>query len=73
MHGRIQRRGQGVRTPLQNHKNMGFRCNTGPDPLENHKATQPAFNVGTSSARQRNAILMAYRWRADDGPLIVVF
>ena len=29
--------------------------NTGPDPLKNHKATKPAFNVGQSSAHQRNA------------------
>ena len=32
-HGRIQRR-QGVRTPLINHKNIGFPCNTGSDPLK---------------------------------------
>ena len=48
--------GQGVRTPLENHKNIGFLSNTGPDPLKNHKATKPAFNVGPSSAFQRNAI-----------------
>ena len=28
----------------------GFLSNTGPDPLKNHKATKPAFNVGPSSA-----------------------
>ena len=39
--------------------------------LANHKATKPAFNVGPSLARQRNAIKC--RWRADDDPLIVVF
>ena len=49
------RGGKGVRTPLNNHKNIGFRCNTGPDPLIDHKATKPAFNVGPSSARQQNA------------------
>ena len=47
--------------------------NTGPDPLKNHKAIKPTFNVGQSSACQRNAIQMAFRWRTDDGPLIVVF
>ena len=26
---------------------------------------------GPSSARQRNAIEMAYRWRADDGPTLI--
>ena len=33
-------------------KNLGFLSNTGPDPLKNHKATKPEFNVGLSSARQ---------------------
>ena len=51
--------------PPKNHK-----INTGSDLLKNHKATKPAFNVGPSAARQRNAI---YRLRADDGPILVVF
>ena len=38
--------GQGVRTPLENHKNIGVLSNTGLDPLKNHKATKPAFNAG---------------------------
>ena len=25
---------------LENHKNIGFLSNTGPDPLKNHKATK---------------------------------
>ena len=53
----------GSRTPLENHKNIGFLSNTGPDPLKNHKATKPGFNVGPSSTRQQNAI----RWRFADG------
>ena len=67
--------GQGVRTPLplKNHKNIGFLCNTGPDPLKNHKTAKQAFNVGPSFARQRNTIEMAFRWRANDGRLLVVF
>ena len=32
---------KGVRTSLKNHKNIGFLSNTGPDPLENHYATNP--------------------------------
>ena len=64
--------GTRVRTSLKNHKNKGFLSNTGPDPLKNHKATKPAFNVVPSSARQRIAILMAFRWRINEGPLIVV-
>ena len=46
------------RPTLKNHKNIGFLSNTGPDPLKNHKAAKPAFNVGPSLA--------------NDGPLIVV-
>ena len=42
--------------PMKNHKNIGFLSNTGLDPLQNHKATKPAFDVGPSFARQRNAI-----------------
>ena len=38
----------------ENHKNIGFLSETGPDPLKIHKATKPAFNVGPLSARQRN-------------------
>ena len=64
----------GLDTPaLENHKAIGFLGNTCPNPLENHKATKPAFNVGTSSTRQLNASLMAFRWRGYDGPLLVVF
>ena len=86
IHGRIQRGGTGgpdsptpppppPPPPPKNHKNIGFLCNSGPDPLKNHKATnlKPAFNVRPSSARQPNAILMAFRWLADDGPFIAVF
>ena len=56
--------------PLRNnHKKLWFLSNTGPDPLEIHKATKPAFNVGPSSALQQ----MAFRWRANDDPHLVVF
>ena len=77
MHVWVQSGGQGVRTPpppppLKITK-IGFLSNSGPDHQKNHEATEPAFNVWPSSARQRNAILMAFRWRADGGPLILVF
>ena len=29
----------------ENSQNIGFLSNTGRDPLKNHKATQPVFNV----------------------------
>ena len=75
-HARIQMGDQGSGPPpppLENHKNIGFISNTGSDPLKSHIAIKPAFNEGPSSARQRNAIKMAFRWRVDDGLLIVVF
>ena len=67
--------GQGVRTiPLKNQENVGFLSNTGPYPLKNHKATKPAFNVGPSSARQRNAFIgvpaKRHKWRLGGGPIM---
>ena len=41
---------------LTNYKNIGFLSNTGPGSLKNHKATETAFIVGPSSARQQNTI-----------------
>ena len=50
-------RGTGGPPPiLKNHKNIEFLSNTGPHPLKNHIATNPAFNAGPSSTLQRNAI-----------------
>ena len=68
-HARSQSGGQGVRISTEKSQIITFLSITGSDPLKNHKDTNPAFNVGPSSARQRKAI----RWRADDGPHIVVF
>ena len=65
--------GAGGPDPLKNHKSLGFLSNSGPDLLKNYKATKPAFYVGPSSARKRNASLMAFCLWADDGPHIVVF
>ena len=48
-------RGSGPPPLLKNHKIIGFHSNTGPDPLKKHNATKPGFNVGPSSAQQRNA------------------
>ena len=48
--------GSGVWTPPKNHKNIGFSSDIGLEPMKNHKATKPTFNVWPSSARQRNAI-----------------
>ena len=51
--------------PPKNHKSIGFLINTGLDPSKNHKATKPAFNLGSSLGHQRNA------WRAI-WPLLLV-
>ena len=77
-HGWIQRKWTGDPAPppplpLKNHKSLGLLSKSVPDHLKHHKVTKPAFNVGPSSVRQRNAILMAFSWWAEDGPLIVVF
>ena len=45
------RGGGGGAGGLKNHTNIGFLGNTGLDPLKNHKAIKPSFNVGPSSAR----------------------
>ena len=41
MRGSIQRGDLGSGPPLKNHKNKGFLCNNGPDPLKNQIATEP--------------------------------
>ena len=55
--------GQGVRSSPGKSQKYSLFCNTGPTPLENDKATKPAFIVGLSSAG----------WWADDGQLLVLY
>ena len=45
-HVRIQR-GTGGPDPPPERSGLGFLSNTGPDPLKNHNATEPAFKVGS--------------------------
>ena len=61
--------GQGCPDPHEKSQNIGFLSNTGPDPLKYHKATKQAFNIGPSSG---TLVKTPFRWRARDGPLIVV-
>ena len=49
MHGSREGEGVGPTRP-ENHKNIGFLSNTGPDLLVNNYATKPEFNVGPPSA-----------------------
>ena len=47
--------------PLQNHKNIGFLSNTGPDPLNSHTAIKLAVGVVPSSKRHQNGVWMMAR------------
>ena len=58
-HGQIQMGGQEVRTPLKNHKNIGFPSDIDLDPLKITKLPSQHSLV--------------FCWRADDGPLLVAF
>ena len=53
----------------EKHKSKGFLSDAGLVSIKIHSVTKPAFNGGPSFARQRNTILMAFRWQADDGPM----
>ena len=62
---------RGFETLLKNHKNIGFPSNTCPDPLKSHSyqaSIQCWAIIGTPAKRN----LVAFRWRADDSPFIVV-
>ena len=55
--------------PLKNHQNIGFLSSSGPDPLTNHilaTCTEPAFNVGSSSAHSETT----FKWRFAGGPMM---
>ena len=48
--------GQGsVPPPTEKHRAIGFLSNTGPDPLINHKATNPAI-IGMPAKRHLNSV-----------------
>ena len=76
-HARIQRGAGGPDPPpppppLKNHKNIEFLSNTGPDPQEFSKLPSQYKRwaiIGTPAKRH----LKAFRWRDDDGPLLVIF
>ena len=68
-HVRIQRGGQGVRTPLENYKNIGFLSNTGPDPLRITKLPSQYSMLG----HHRPASEMPFKWRFAGGPFMAKF
>ena len=65
------RGGTGGPDPMKNHKNIGFSSNKGPDPLKNRSylASIQCLAIISTPAKRH---LMGFRWRADDGPLIVL-
>ena len=54
--------------PLKNHKAIGFLSNTGPDPMEHHKATKLAFH--SMLVYHRPASERPFKWRSAGGPMI---
>ena len=59
-HAQIPLGTQGVWTPLKNHKNIGFLCNTGPDPLK------------TTKLSSQHSMFGHHRF-ASETPFVVVF
>ena len=51
----------------KSHK-YSFFSNTGPEPMKNQASIQCWAIIGPPAKRQ-----MAFRWRADDGPLLMVW
>ena len=57
-------RGQGVLTPLENYKNIGFLSNTGPDPLKITKLPIQHSMLG----HHRPTSEMPFKWSFAGGP-----
>ena len=60
---------RGSGPPWKITKNIGFLSNTGSDPLKNQAAIQCWTIIGLPAKRH----LIAFRWWADNGPLLVIF
>ena len=60
-------RGQGVRTPLKNHKNRGFPSNTGPDPLKFSKLPSQHTSELSMLGQQRHTSKTPFKWPAFSG------
>ena len=59
-------KGSGHPPPLKYYNNIGFLSNTGSAPLKNHKASEPIFNVGPSSAPSETP----FQWGFAGGPMM---
>ena len=58
--------GQDVRTPLKNHKNIGFLSNTGPDLLKITKLQRQH----SKNDHYRHANETQFKWRFTGGPMM---
>ena len=58
--------GQGARTPLENHKNIGFLSNTGLEPLKITKLPSQHSMLG----HHRHASEMPFKYRFAGGPMM---
>ena len=57
---------QGVRTPLKNHKNIGFLSKTGPDSLKITKLPSQHSMLG----QHRRVSETPFKWRFGGGPMM---
>ena len=72
MCGSRGRRAGGVNPPPpEKTQNIGVSGNTGLDPLKNHKATKPAFNVRPDD--HRHASKTPFKWRFAARPMMAPF
>ena len=53
----------------KNHKNSGFLCNTGPDPLQITKLQSQHSMLG----HHRPASETPFKWRFTGGPMMVIY
>ena len=59
--------------PLKNHKTIGFPSNTGPDPLKKSQGYQASIQCWAINGTIVKLHFNGVCWRADVGPLMVVF
>ena len=59
--------------PPGKHKIIGLLSNSGPDPLKIAKLLSQHSMLGHHQHASEKPFIMAFHWRADDGPLKMLF
>ena len=59
--------------PLENHRNIGFPSNIDPDSLKILQSYQASIQCWVIMGPPAKRYSMAFYWRTDDGPFIVMF